>query len=363
MKISKLFILIVLLIIGVIGYMIYSFSSNLKSKFGEFGEIAKMMGGLDDQPQFETGALSKDGDYFAYTYQPDVIMPKVKGNITIRGYQYHSYFQVLDTKTGQGLFKKPFETPYKGDRFYIIDIQGDIVWILLYLSDDQIYQLGAYDIKKQDFRFPFGKINDLNPNFMEHIVTYYTNSDTHEGIFVKGNDSRYYKINTDTGKVEVANGNFEQIDFISPSNKDLGNYSMLGREYSTEMINGDRVSITLGKNIVSTDDFIKVNVVKAISLNDISGGLPLLYNNNFFVFSPTKNDSKVEQELAMIDKNTLKVQWKTTLPQVEMGTMIPYYEHELFRLKGDKLLVSNNDYLMTIDLETGEIERKVNLYE
>ena len=44
-------------------------------------------------------------------------------------------------------------------------------------------------------------------------------------------------------------------------------------------------------------------------------------------------------------------------------TMIPNYEFERFFLKENKLLVTNNDYLMTIDLGKGTIVKQEDLYE
>ncbi|MBS1744862.1 MAG: hypothetical protein JST21_01695, partial [Bacteroidetes bacterium] len=62
------------------------------------------------------------------------------------------------------------------------------------------------------------------------------------------------------------------------------------------------------------------------------------------------------------DKATLQTVWKIQLPQKELKTFIPNYSFERFYIKGNQLLVTNNDYLMSIDLDKGTIAQKTELY-
>lgn len=86
---------------------------NLKKIIYSFVGISLLMtmgGMLTNVPVFKTGTFSEDGNYFAYTYTPEIEKPDVDGSITMRGFGYPTYFQVMETATGKRLVDNPYNT-------------------------------------------------------------------------------------------------------------------------------------------------------------------------------------------------------------------------------------------------------------
>lgn len=331
---------------------------------GKMEEMGSFMG-LTNAPVFKTGVFSEDGKYFAYTYQPEVVMPDVDASITIRGMGFPTYFQVMETATGKKLTDGQYKTG-KSDQMYVVWTEGDEVWLM-----QSVYhkgkQLALYDMKANRFRFDFGELEKLNPNVdWKSTNSFFINTSGKKGLLLEANDKRNYRIDPSSGKAETVSGKLEMVDYnvnkdfqISDGNSD--------RQYSKKEINGSRKNITTnnGKTI-SQDDFIEVKYL-TLSKNRTTAryrDAPITYyKNNFFILSPITSDNEVDMELAMLDKSNLKTIWKIQLPQKKLKTMIPKYGFERFFIKGDQMLVSNNDYLMTIDLSNGKIIKQERLYD
>lgn len=342
----------------------FKFMNKAVSNFtsGKMEGMGSLMG-LSNTPVFKTGIFSEAGNYFAYTYQPEVEMPDVDASITIRGMGFPAYFQVMETATG----KKMLDNPYKSNQtypLYVVWTEDDLVWLMQYdFKNGNL--LALYDMKANKFRFDFGELEKLNPNVnwkSNHI--FYINTSAQNGLLLEANDKRNYRIDPNTGKAETVSGKFEMVNY--DANKDFqvsdGNAD---RQLNKRQINGSRTSITANNGkTVSQDDFIEVQYLTLSKNKTKNYDAPITYyKNNFFVLSPIASDNEVDMELAMLDKSTLKTIWKIQLPQKKLKTMIPNYESERFFINGDQMLVSNNDYLMTIDLSNGKIVNQEGLYD
>jgi hypothetical protein len=336
--------------------------SNFTS--GKIEGLGGLMG-LRNAPVFQSGVFSDDGNYFAYTYRPEVEMPDVDGNITIRGMDFPTYFQVMETATGKRMIDDQYKTG-KSDQLYVVWTEGDLAWLMetvLHKGN----RLALYDMKANNFRFAFGELEKRNPSIdWKNTSRFFINISPQKGLLLEANDKRNYRIDPNTGKAETISGKLEMVNYNYADAFQVSE-SMSQNEYETDKINGSRESIT-GKNgkPVSQDDFIEVNFL-TLSKNKKSpfySDEPITYyKNHFFVLSPISSDNKIDMELTMLDKNTLQTIWKLQLPQKKLKTIIPKYGFERFYLKGDQLLVTNNDYLMTIDLQSGKTVRQNDLYQ
>lgn len=369
MNLRKKFYIISLIIvgIGIIGSgLLTKFLSNTISKFtsGKMEGMGSLMG-LANVPVFKTGVFSEDGKYFAYTYQPEVEMPDVDASITIRGMAFPTYFQVMETATGRKLTDGQNKTD-KGDQMYVIWTEGDGVWLMrsVYHKGNQ---LALYDLKANKFRFDFGELEKLNPNVdWKSTNRFFINTSGKKGLLLEANDKRNYCVDPVTGKAEVVSGKFEMVAYTFADDFHVSD-RISSRQFDTREINGSRQSITTNNGkIISQDDFIEVNFL-TLSKNKTApahSDAPITYyKNNFFVRSPIASDNDVDIELSMLDKTSLKTIWKIQLPQKKLKTMIPNYGFERFFIKGNQMLISNNDYLMTIDLSNGKIVKQESLYQ
>lgn len=334
--------------------------SNFTS--GKLEGMGKMFG-LSNAPQFKTGVFSEDGKYFAYTYQPEIVLPDVDASVTIRGMGFPTYFQVMETATGKKLTNKQYKTG-KSDQMYVVWAENDCVWLM-----QSVYhkgnQLALYDMKANKFRFDFGELEKLNPNVgWKSTNSFFINTTSQDGLLLEANDKRNYRIDPNTGKAEVIQGKFEMVNYNYAQDFQVTDGSF-NKQYDTKSINGSRQTITTkNRKTVSQDDFIEVKYLALSKNKKLTYDAPItFYKDYFFVLSPIASDNEVDMELAMLDKNTLKTVWKIQLPQKKLKTMIPNYGFERFFIKGDQMLVSNNDYLMTIDLSNGKIVKQDNLYE
>ncbi len=338
--------------------------NNAISKFtsGKMDGIGSMMG-ISNVPVFQSGVFSDDGNYFVYTYKPEVVKPDVKGNIKIQGFAYPAYFRVMETTTGK-IVNKLYESD-KHDQMYVVSTEDNEVWLMKKVEGQET-QIALYDLASQTFKYKFGELEDLNTSIdWKKTYSFYSNNSKQKGLILEANDKRFYRIDPNTGKAETVQGKFEMLNYNYAKDFQVSDRNGDG-EYSKKEIYGSRQSITTNKGkTISQDDFIEVNYL-TLTKSKLSLGqdAPITYyKNNFFVLSPLTSDNEKDRELAMLDKTTLKTVWKIQLPQKELKTFIPNYELERFCIKGNKLLVTNNDYLMTIDLDKGTIVKQENLYE
>ena len=342
------------------------FMKNALSNFtnGKMEGMGSLMG-LTNVPTFKSGIFSEDGKYFAYTYQPEIEKPDVDASITIRGMGFPTYFQVMETATGKKLTESQYKTG-KSDQMYVIWSEGDEVWLMqsVYKKGNQ---LALYDMNANKFRFDFGELEKLNPNVdWKSTNRFFINNSGKQGLLLEANDKRNYRIDPNSGKAEIVSGELKMVDYNFAKDFQVSDRNS-SRQFDTKEINGSRQSITAnnGKTI-SQDDFIEVHFLTLYKNKTAAAhsDAPLtFYKNYFFVLSPIASDNEVDMELAMLDKNTLKTAWKIQLPQKKLKTMIPNYGFERFFIKGDEMLVSNNDYLMTIDLNNGKIIKQENLFD
>lgn len=315
---------------------------------------------LSNVPVFTSGTFSPDGSYFAYTYDREVEMPDVDGSITIRGFAYPTRFQVIDCKTGQRILEEPIESGKYG-QLYVVRVEDNLVW-LLERVDNKGNRIALYDIMAKKFRFEWGALEKLNPTVSwDKNYTFFVNPAGVDGLLLEASDKRYYRIDPNSGKAETVVGKFEMIDYLSPKNFQVATSS---DDYRTQQLHGSRQSITTRqRNTVSADDFIEPKFL-TLGKNAEAGDqeATTYYQDHFFVLSPVSSNNEKEMELAMLDKNTLETVWKLQLPQKELKTIIPNYGNERFFIKDDQLWVTNNDYLMTIDLATGKMANPIDLY-
>lgn len=344
-------------------FLARKFMNNAISNFtsGKMDGIGSLMG-VSNVPVFKSGIFSDDGNYFAYTYQPEVEKPDVKGSIKMQGFAYPAYFRVMETATGK-IVNKPYEAD-KYDQLYVVWTEGNWVWLMK--KTDGESQIALYDLKANKFRFDFSELEKLNPSVdWKNTYTFYINNTEEKGLILEANDKRYYRIDPNSGKAGTVQGKFEMVNYNFAKNFQVSDRNS-DRQYSKKQINGSRQSITTNNGkTVSQDDFIEVKYL-TLTKSELSLGqdAPLTYyKNNFFILSPLTSDNEKDMELAMLDKTTLKTIWKTQLPQKELKTTIPNYGSERFLIKGDQMLVTNNDYLMTIDLTNGKIVKQENLFD
>lgn len=334
--------------------------SNFTS--GKMDGLGSLMG-ISNVPVFQSGVFSEDGNYFAYTYHPEIEKPDVKGSIKIQGFAYPTYFRIMETTTGK-VVNKPIESG-KHDQMYVLCTESNWVWLMKKVEGQET-EIALYDLASQKFKYEFGELEKLNTSIdWKKTYSFYSNNTLQKGLILEANDKRYYRIDPNSGKAETVQGKFEILNYNFAKDFQVSDRSA-DRQYSTKEINGSRQSITINnETIISQDDFIEVQYL-TLTKNKFSLGqdAPITYyKNNFFVLSPLTSDTKKDMELAMLDKTTLKSIWKIQLPQKELKTFIPNYSFERFYIKDNQLLVSNNDYLMTIDLAKGTIVKQGNLYE
>lgn len=341
---------------------------KLISKFssGKMGGFGSFMG-VGNVPVFQSGVFSNDGNYFVYTHRLEVEKPDVDGSITMRGFAYPTYFRVMETATGK-VVNKAYESG-KHDQMYVVCTEGNWVWLMKRLKGQESL-IALYDLSTQKFKYDFGALEKMNTSIdWKKTYSFYRNNSEQKGLILEANDKRYYRIDPNTGKAETVQGKFKMVNYNFA--KDFQVSDRIGdREYSIKEINGSRQSITTNNgNTVSQDDFIEVNY---LVLNKNKKVVPehyhedpsiTYYKNNFFVLSPLTSDNQKDMELAMLDKITLKTVWKLKLPQRELKTFTPNYGFERFFMKGNQLFVTNNDYLMIIDLDKGKIVKKTGLYD
>lgn len=351
---------IVLFAVGIPTFMIYQTFSKSGMDFSKIGN-----GFLSSVPVFKSGIFTDDGKHFVYTYNDEVEMPDVKGSVQLRGFSYPSYFQVINTATGKK-DKNPIYETSKGAQMYVLWSEGNAVWLLKNESGGK-NELALYDITTRKFVFEFGKIEKLNASILSSGAEFfYINSTDEKGLIIEGNDKRFYRINPTTGIAELVQGKFEGLySYNLSSDFNLSKRSEI-IDYTTENINGNRESITTkdrNNKLISQDDFIDVNFLTLDKNKNILNNVSLTYyNHNFFVLTRKTTKSNQEQELYMLNKNTLKTEWKLYLPQKKLKTIIPRYYNERFCIKGEKMFITNNNYFLTVDLNSGEIVKKVNLY-
>lgn len=361
MSIRKIIIpLIIFLVLPIaVGLFFYQKFSNL------FPDSMKMGGIMSNVPVFNSGLFSDDGNYFAYTYRPEIVKPDFDGSITIRGLGYPVYFQVMETSTGKSMIEDQYKTG-KSDHLNVVWTEGDLVWLKEYKYHEGD-RLALYDLKANKFRFTFGELEKLNPNISwNNSPRIYINSTSKKGLCLEGDDKRFYQIDPKSGKVEIIQGNLETVNYDYATDFQTDNLSYIS-DYATTQINGNRESITnSNKGLISEDDFMSVNGL-TLTKNKKEGTSPLTYyKDNFFILSPilSKGDqSDKDKELSMLDKNTLKTVWKLQLPQKELKTLIPNYGYERFYIKENLLFVTNNNYLLKIDLEKGKIVEQFELFK
>lgn len=363
---KKFYILLIggFALIFALTFLSRKFMSNAISNFtsGKMDGIGSLMG-MSNTPVFRSGTFSDDGNYFVYTYQPEVVKPDVKGNIKMQGFAYPTYFRVIETATGK-IVNKAYETG-KHDQMYVVWTEANWVWLMKRLEGQET-QIALYDLATQKFKYNFGELEKLNPSIdWKNTHSFYINNTAQKGLILEANDKRFYRINPNSGEAEIVQGKFKMVKYNYAKDFQVSDRN-IDSEYRIKEINGSRQSITTnnGKTI-SQDDFIEVQYL-TLPKSKLSSGnkAPIsYYKNNFFVLSPLTSDSEKDMELAMLDKTTLKTIWKIQLPQKELKTIIPNYELERFYIKGDQLLVSNNNYLMTIDLDNGTIVKQEDLYE
>lgn len=319
--------------------------------------------GIKRTPVFQSGFFTEDGNYFVYTYQPEVEKPDEDVSVTMHGFAYPPYFQVIDCNTGKKLLKQPFDGD-KDNQMYVLWEQDGLVWMLRreYHKGNSI---ALYDLEANKFRFGFGELEKLNPDVSwKENSRYLLNTTSKKGLIVKANDLRNYLIDPNTGRAEIIQGRFDPLDFSFTIDYQVSDLSG-NKQYEKEQINGSRESIIGKKNkVVSADDFIEVKYLTLSKNKKMPDEAPItFYKDNFFVLSPVNADSKVNMELAMLDRNTLETVWKLQLPQERLKTFIPRYGYERFFIKGDQLLAGNNNYWMAVDLSSGKIVKQENLYE
>lgn len=342
------------------------FMGNLVSKFssGKMGGFGSFMG-VSNVPVFQSGVFSEDGNYFVYTYRLEVEKPDVDGSITMRGFAYPTYFRVIETATGK-VVNKTYESG-KHDQMYVVCAEANWVWLLKKV-EGQESQIALYDLARQKFKYEFGELEKLNPSVdWKKTYSFYSNNSEQKGLILEANDKRYYRIDPNTGKTETVQGKFEMLNYIIANDFQVSDRSS---DFDEDIINGSRQSITTNSGkTVSQDDFIEVNYLvldknkKVVPEHYHEDPSITYYKNNFFVLSPLTSDNQKDMELAMLDKITLKTVWKLKLPQRELKTFTPNYGFERFFLKGNQLFATNNDYLMTINLENGKILKQEDLYE
>lgn len=367
MDIRKKFNVFFVVILVVTTAGIFLFNTFLGKKISSF--TSELGGSLTDGfmsavPEFQSGFFSEDGRYFVYTYRPDVEMPDVDASITIRGVSFPSYFQVMDCQTGEKVLKQAFDVG-KHTQLYVIWEEAGDLW--LGKVEDGKMTLALFDLKTHDFRYRFGELEKLNPAVdWRSNHSFYINNTAEKGLLLEGNDKRYYRIEPATGKAVTIKGDLKAIDYNAP--RDFQVSLMYGRgDFGITQINGRRESIvSANRKVISQDDFIEVKFL-TLSKNKTGERYDKMaityYKDFFFVLSPTASDNKVDMELSMLNKNSLKTVWKVLLPQKTLKTIIPTYGNERFCVNGDELLVANNNYLMSIDLSSGKMKRQQSLYE
>lgn len=356
-----------------LGILIFSLATSslwrrfLNNSISEYttGKLKGIEGlaGIKSTPVFQSGLFSEDGKYFVYTYRPEVERPDVDGSVTMRGFAYPTYFQVIDCANGKKKLPQPVESG-KYDQMYVLWVQDDWVWLMKRENKKGNF-LALYDLKDNQFRFDFGALEKLNPNISwKESNRFLRNTTTQKGLIVEANDKRNYLIDPETGKVSANQGKFSSLDMADEQNYQVSDLD-IHPIFRKEQLNGSRTSIINTKNkATSEDDFIEVKYLTLSKNREVDYEAPItFYKNYFFVLSPVTADDDVNMELAMIDKNTLKTAWKLQLPQDKLKTFTPHYGFERFFIKGDQLWVSNNNYLMTIDLSSGKILKQENLYE
>ncbi len=347
----------VMVLMGVLGILFTMYI------FNKVSDPEKLIDGFTSKsPVFSSGTFSEDGKYFAYTYQEEVNKPDVDGSITMRGFSYPSYFQIIETQTGKKLLSKPFETK-KSNQLYVICLKDNAIWLM---KNDGKHQLALFDIHKNDFKFQFGELEQLNPNISWiNNYSFFYNTSSQPGLILEAHDKRYYCIDPTTGKASIIQGQFPRIDYNRPNNLQVSSNNS-DNIFQTKKINGNRQNIILDKGKISSeDDFIEAKflMLDKGKTDDYYKEKITFYNNFFFVLSPTSSDEKEKTELAMLDKNTLKTKWKINLPQNALKTFIPKYNNERFFLKDNLLFISNNDYFMSLDVNTGKITQQISLFK
>lgn len=338
--------------------------NNLISSPDKMEGFASMMG-LTNVPVFKSGTFSENGDYFAYTYTSEVEKPDVEGNITIRGIGSPTYFQVMQTATGKRMITEQYRTG-KSEQLYVVWTEGNLAWLM-----ESVYhkgnRLALYDMKANKFRFSFGELEKLNPNIdWKSTNLFFINTTEKKGLLLEANDKRYYRIDPNTGKAETISGKLEMVNYNYAKSFHVSDLNM-DRQFIKKKINGSRKSITTNNgNTISEDDFIEVKFLTLTKNKQIGAynDAPItFYKGHFFVLSPIESDNDVDMELTMLDENTLKTSWKLKLPQKKLKTMIPNYGFERFFIKGDRMLITNNDYLLTINLSNGKIIKEIKLFK
>ncbi len=367
MSIQKKFYIIIaiVLVINFGGRFLWNqFLNNQISDFtlGKMAESGKLMG-LKNTPVFKSGMFSEDGRFFAYTYQSEIEKPEVNGSVTIRGIAFPVFFQVIDCQSGKKMIDKGFDAG-KGNQLDIVWIQDDLVWLKRTEGQTGDF-LALYDLNKNQFRFNFHDLENQNSQiswtFSNRILL---NNSSQKGLILEANDKRNYRIDPNTGKAELIQGKFKSMNYTSSSDYQVSELTFHSM-FKKQNVNGQRESI-VSKNgkMISQDDFINAKFLTLSKYKEAATESAIdFYKNYFFILSPMNTDNDLEMELAMLDKNTLKTAWKITLPQNKLNTLIPSYRNERFFLRGDQLLVTNNQFFMVIDLANGHIIQQENLYE
>lgn len=320
-----------------------------------------MMGSwLSKVPVFQTGVFTDDGSYFVYTYKPQVVKPNVDANVMIKGGASPTYFQIIETATG-----KILDSPYESGKFVWLSVvwtEGNLVWLYEDPNKGES-SLALYDINARKFRFNFGEIEKLNPSIPGFTRRFFINTTNENGLLVEAADKRYYRIDSETGIAENIKGKFSLLDFNS-HRFHVSSHS-IHPDYRKVNINGSRESIKHNKSeVVSEDDFIKVNYLTLDRNKKFEDDAPITYyNDHFFVLSPVIDGNEKDKILTAINRTSLKTLWTLSLPQEEGKHFIPNYENERFYINENQMYVTNNDYLLVIDLDRGIIKRSTKLFQ
>ncbi|MBS1729988.1 MAG: hypothetical protein JSS67_04335 [Bacteroidetes bacterium] len=297
-------------------------------------------------PQWHSGMFSPDGKYYVYTWEEFFVNQySQRGGATFRAGSTTTYLQVMDCKSGKKILDKPIKSP---EILTIVDIENNHVWLQSY-EISKSWSPALFDLNTMKMAFSAKDLAAINPSvpMKMGVIRFFKNSPGKSGGFFEATDGRQYIIDPQTGKYQESAPSKQSIE-----TKDQKCYQTNSSLKGFNLSTGTRKKIS-NKFQESSDDFISPKFLNLQKENENMRDSVTLYQNNFFVLSPSFTTDDKDMLLTCINKDSLNTIWSVALPQNENEDHS--YDKERFFLQDKFLMVANTSGLIVIDLPKGSI--------
>lgn len=310
-------------------------------------------------PVWEAGGFTPNGKYYVYVYSIyNVTSYSSSGGATYRGGSTENYFEVIDCSTGRKILDGSLDFD---ERIDIVDMSNDYVWLRVHDPYKSEYSLAIFDLAAGKLAFTAKEIRKLNPDIPFGQGRVYQRAKGQEYAIYEAEDGRQYEVNPKSGKLSLVQHPASPlaINLESALAYDdgffQGDHSMPGIKTLREGGSRERLMLESDSSVRSKLDFLDPSFLAYSTRSFGRDPVSLRYKNSFFVLSYTVRSDARDMLLSRLDSQSLESYWTVTLPEKENDELSSYSNKARVFLAKKTLLLANQSYLMSIDLETGKI--------